>query len=506
MRAARPFIIVLAALAAGALTLVLPAAAQEEQESASTRYARDSRDLESRIIVQDERYLRGAQRLLVTPELLQGFEPDYVEFYLDGELAAIDSEPPFEATFDLGPTTGRHSILIIATRETVIRRPAGAVAAREPEAEPEETFEIRIANPADDSYVLGRTPIMVEAELEAGVELEAVQVFVDGELVGTITGEPWQLVHDFGRGLDGHTIRVDAFDSTGRRATASVTTAPLERSDYYIEANVVVLEVTVTDDHGRLAGGLTRDDFEVFEDGAEREIRYFSAEERPLWVAVLVDTSGSMRGSKIRRSVFAAQQFIRQLKQADNALIVTFGPDVQELSEFTSDFEALISAAGAIEVEPRAMTPLNQAIYETLDRFEDRIGRRAMIVISDGADTASRVGPDEVHEAARQADVRVYSIGIREIGIGGGLGELDDPAAVLLRGLADVTGGDSYFPTSTGEFLDIFATIAEELRSQYSIGYVPPPLTNDRWREVEVRVKRGGLRARTREGYYPEER
>jgi len=333
-----------------------------------------------------------------------------------------------------------------------------------------------------------------------------VQVFVDGELVGTITGEPWQLVHDFGRGLDGHTIRVDAFDSTGRRATASVTTAPLERSDYYIEANVVVLEVTVTDDHGRLAGGLTRDDFEVFEDGAEREIRYFSAEERPLWVAVLVDTSGSMRGSKIRRSVFAAQQFIRQLKQADNALIVTFGPDVQELSEFTSDFEALISAAGAIEVEPRAMTPLNQAIYETLDRFEDRIGRRAMIVISDGADTASRVGPDEVHEAARQADVRVYSIGIREIGIGGGLGELDDPAAVLLRGLADVTGGDSYFPTSTGEFLDIFATIAEELRSQYSIGYVPPPLTNDRWREVEVRVKRGGLRARTREGYYPEER
>ncbi len=492
-------------LVALALTVIFPLLAQEDQQDAGKRYARGTREIESRILVQAERYLKGKQILQVSDELLAGFMPDYVEFYVDGELASIDRDAPFEATVDVGAYTKKHSILIVAVREIPIE-PAELEEAAEAVQAAGGTFKIAIINPQEGTYVLGRTPIIVEAEFEEeGSRLETVQFFVDDEPVGTVTQEPWELVHDFGRQFNGCRISIIAMDNLGRRASTAVTTAPLERSGYYVEARVVTLDVIVTDNRGKLIGQLTRDDFQVFEDGAEQEVRYFSSEERPIWVAVLIDTSGSMRGAKIRRSIFAAQQFVNQLKPADHAMVVTFGPDVQVLSEFTNDYDKLLDLIGSIDVIRNALTPLNQSLYETMDKFKDRIGRRAIIVISDGADTASKAGPEEVHEGAKKVDVRIYGIGIRQVGMEGRLGSLDDPAAYLMRGLADTTGGDSYFPTSTNEFLNIFQTIAAELRSQYSLGYVPARAEDNRYRSVEVKLKQRGLIARTRKGYYPDE-
>jgi len=498
-------LILTAGLAALALTLLLPLSAQDEQQEFGKRYARGTREIYSRILVQAERYLKGKQILQVSDELLAGFIPDYVEFYLDGELAVIDRDAPFEATVDVGDYTKKHSILIVAVRDIALEITEAEQTAEAGQAAGG-TFKIAITNPQEGTYVLGRTPIVVEAEFEEeGARLETVQFFVDDEPVGTVTQEPWELVHDFGRKFNGRRISITAMDNLGRRAAAAVTTTPLERSGYYIETRVVTLDVIVSDDRGKLIGQLTRDDFQVFDDGAEQEIRYFSSEERPIWVAVLIDTSGSMRGAKIRRSIFAAQQFINQLKPADQAMVVTFGPEVQVLSEFTNDYDKLLDLIGGIDVIENALTPLNQSLYETMDKFKDRIGRRAIIVISDGADTASKIGPTEVHEAAKKVDVRIYGIAIRQVGMEGRLGSLDDPAAYLLRGLADTTGGDSYFPTSTSEFLNIFQTIAAELRSQYSLGYVPPRAEDNRYRSIDVKLKRRGAIARTRKGYYPDE-
>jgi Ca-activated chloride channel family protein len=488
-----------------ALILILPLSAQDAgQQEAGKRYARGSRELQSRILVQTERYLKGLQRLQVTDELLAGFQPDYIEFYIDGELKAIDSEPPYEASIDVGAYTAKHSILIVAVREIAVET---AQQTAETAQAAGGTFKLTITNPREGTYVLGRTPISVEAEFEEeGARLETVQFFVDDEPVGTASQEPWELVYDFGRQFNGRRISVIALDNLGRRAEAALTTAPLERSAYYIETRVVTLDVIVTDDRGKLVGQLTKDDFQVLEDGAEQEIRYFSSEERPIWVAILIDTSGSMEGAKIRRSVFAAQQFINQLKPADHAMVVTFGPEVDVVSEFTNDYDKLLDKVGGITAIREALTPLNQSLYDTMEQFKDRIGRRAIIVISDGADTASKIGPDKVDEAAKSADVRIYGIGIRQVGAEGRLGEMDDPGVYLLRGLADTTGGDSYFPTSTSEFLGIFSTIAAELRSQYSMGYVPPAGDEERYRKIDVKLKKKGLIARTRKGYYPNER
>ena len=232
-------LILTAGLAALALTLLIPLSAQDEQQELGKRYARGTREIDSRILVQAERYLKGKQILQVSDELLAGFIPDYVEFYLDGELAAIDRDAPFEATVDVGEYTKKHSILIVAVRDIALEITEAEQTAETGQAAGG-TFKIAITNPQEGTYVVGRTPIVVEAEFEEeGARLETVQFFVDDEPVGTVTQEPWELVHDFGRKFNGRRISITAMDNLGRRAAAAVTTTPLERSGYYIETRVV---------------------------------------------------------------------------------------------------------------------------------------------------------------------------------------------------------------------------------------------------------------------------
>lgn len=488
------------------LTLMLTLApwlmAQDED---NLTYARSSRALESRIVFQREAFVKGVQSIPIGKELLAGFEPDYVEFFLDGELVFLDNEAPFEAEIDTGPRTSKRSFLVIATKEsrvftarTAMENPGAAIS----EKAMAESFDIYITNPVDGNYVIGRTPVAVEPDFSDDARLVSVQMYVDDTLVATITEEPWEYTYNFGRGYNGHTIRVVAYDNFGRKAEDSISTPPLEQSTFYVQSRVVTLDVTATDDAGRFLGGLTKDDFQVFDNGQEQEIKFFSMEERPLYVAILIDTSGSMLGGKIRRSIFAAQQFISQLKEVDHANVFTFGPDVYRLTEWTSDFDGLINQVSRLNAVREALTPLNDAMYHALETFKNKPGRKAIIVITDGADTASGTTPDMINEAAKREDVRIYPIGI--YGMGGGGFMSNDPTTWLLRGLADVTGGAAFFPSSSSEFLRVFTTITEELRSTYTLGYTAPEGAGDDWRTIRVEIKDGG-EARTKEGYYPEE-
>lgn len=495
------------------LMLIVPlfvlTAQDDTKEELKRTYARDSRAVESRIVFSRDAFVKGKQVIPISAEMLAGFEPDYVEFFLDGKLVFLDTEAPFEAEIDTGERTAKRSFLVIASKETytprmvVARKEAGL---ENPEGESgvevADSFEIIITDPQDGNYVIGRSPITVEAVFEDEATLESVQIYVDGQLVTTLTEAPWEYVYNFGRGFSGRTVRVVAFDSYGRRAEASVDTPPLEESTFYVQSRVITLDVTAADDQGRLIGGLTQEDFEVYDNGEQVDIRFFSTEERPIWVAVLIDTSGSMRGGKIRRSIYAAQQFIGQLKEADHASFYTFGPDVREISKFTNDFPGLIDTIGRVNAIRDALTPINDGLYGAIQSFEDKPGRKAIVVISDGADTASAATADMVNEAAKRNNIRIYSIGI--MGLGGGGGMSNDPATWLLKGLGDVTGGAAYFPYSSSEFLRVFSTIATELRSSYTLGYNAPEASGNDWRTIRVELKDGG-EARTKEGYYPDE-
>lgn len=494
-------ILLFAAIVMGSISL----AAQDEKVT-KVRYAKGTREVASKVLLHQTATTRGVQTIKITEALLQGFQPDYVEFFLNGELVLIDKEAPFEADIDTGSRLKKHDFLVLGFKENdlkpenIIDEKSGKVLPKQAMAD---SFEIHLINPVQDGYVVGRTPIEVKAEFKDDSRLESVQVYVDGKLVHTMTEEPWSYIHDFGRSFSGRRISIVAYDVFGRKASTAITTSELEKSTVFLETRVVTLDITATDDRGKFIGGLKEKDFEIYDNGELQKIQYFSTEERPIWVAILIDTSGSMHGGKIRRSVFAAQQFVSQLKPRDHAMVMTFGPDASVVSEFTNDFDTLIDEIGKIDAIRDALTPMHKALYQAMEQFKGRIGRRAIIVISDGADTASGITPDQVHEAAKHADVRIYPIAIQGMGVASSMSFNDDPAAYVMRGLADVTGGDSYFPLSSSEFLRMFKTIAEELRSQYSVGYKAPKTEGNAWREVEVKIKDGGI-ARTKKGYYPD--
>lgn len=274
-----------------------------------------------------------------------------------------------------------------------------------------------------------------------------------------------------------------------------------------VEVNVVNLYCTVKDKKGALITTLAAEDFEVFEDGKKQEVRYFTREtDRPLTLGLLVDTSGSMRDVlPVEKQV--ATQFLRQmLRPSDLALLITFDVDVDLLQDFTSEADRLEAglkrarinappAMGPVPTDPRG-TRLYDAVWlASREKMAGEVGRKALIVISDGVDQGSQVKLKEAVEAAHRADSIIYTIGIIDDSFYRFRGPLKD--------LAEETGGRAIFPRGPGDLQEAFDQIAAELRSQYNLGYTPTNKARDgSFRKLEVKVKRDGLRVQARRGYY----
>jgi Ca-activated chloride channel family protein len=368
----------------------------------------------------------------------------------------------------------------------------------------ENLLKIRITSPREGEFVFGLRQITTEHWSVDEAVLVSLKFYIDEEFVGEATGEPWSIRYDFGRGKETRRIKVVAADSAGRAAEHEIEVKSLTPEDLYIESALVTLDVTVTDERGKLVGGLQAEEFEVYEEGRLVQVCCFSASEQPLRVAVLIDTSESMRGEKIVRAIEAAQQIVRKLGAADQVSVVTFGPTVRTLSGFTGDFPAVLKRIERIKAFIGARTPLKRAMYTTISSFEGLEGRKAMIVLSDGSDTASSEGPEAVLEHAKGGDVKIYTVGLPDPNTDSTFWTEKTEAARLLRETALLTGGTFSLPAGTDELPALLESILRELRSQYSIGYVPPEGGGNEWRQVRVEVKRPGLTARTKGGYYPD--
>jgi VWFA-related protein len=273
---------------------------------------------------------------------------------------------------------------------------------------------------------------------------------------------------------------------------------------------------TVTDRDGRLVTSLTRDAFEVRDDGKPQPIVQFSNEPQPIRLVVMLDVSGSMAGNLQLLREAADQLFVR-LRPDDVARVGTFGRDVQISPAFTHDAAELRAALPQV-IEPDAPTPLWRGTEEAMNTFGDEGGdqRRVVLVLSDGKDSGPidfRHRPSsqiEVIERARTDDVMVYAIGIRSrpqrppgIGIGPGglrmalLADLPDPG---LARVAEETGG-GYTEIRYGEDLGAaFARVADELHSQYLLGF-PPPKRDGKVHKIEIKVATKGMKARGRRSY-----
>ena len=255
---------------------------------------------------------------------------------------------------------------------------------------------------------------------------------------------------------------------------------------------IINLTVTVTDAQGRLVPGLDRDAFSVFEDGVKQELALFNKDRLPLSVVLLMDTSASME-DKIVVARSAAKRFVATLVPEDRARVVAFNNRIDVLQDFTSDKTALNQ--GIDRLQPQGSTALHNAFYISIkDLQKEKLAsagarRQAIILLSDGENTASIVTDEQVIDLARKAEISIYSIRLTADYEGDKGRAAFSQATHLLSVLARETGGQAFFPAQIQELDSVYDRIAEEMRTQYSLGYVPTNLKKDgRYRRIVVRV------------------
>jgi Ca-activated chloride channel homolog len=282
------------------------------------------------------------------------------------------------------------------------------------------------------------------------------------------------------------------------------------RPAFQTGVDLVALTVTVTDTTNQYVRNLALDDFTVFEDGVAQPVSFFGVSDVPLDLALLIDASASMQPqmAMVRR---AASGLLGTLKRGDRAALIEFRDQVALGQPMTDDLPRVVAALDSISAH--GGTSLYNALYVTLRDFQkaalDRstVRRRAIVVLSDGADTGSLISFDDVLDLARRAGVTVYTVAMqsRLRPPGGALPRrYFSQADYAMRAIAEETGARAFFPATGIEVRDVYDTIASELASQYAIGYTSRNVQQDgAWRHVVVRVaSRPGLRSRTRTGYF----
>jgi VWFA-related protein len=268
-----------------------------------------------------------------------------------------------------------------------------------------------------------------------------------------------------------------------------------------IKTEVALVNVifSATDRGNKYVNGLKAEDFMVFEDRQPQKIEYFGplgkGNDIPLTIALLVDTSGSVK-NKLQYEKQTAADFLHAVlrKNKDLALLIQFDSDVNLVQDFTQNADDLI--AGLDTLRAGNSTALYDAVFLAVDeKLRHETGRKVVVVITDGDDTSSKVKKEVAIEAAQKSDVIIYGIGVR--------GDMGANFGVLKR-FADETGGAFFSPRArVAEMEAAFRAINEELQGQYSLAYTSTNKRRDgAFRAIEIRPKPAGLRVRARRGYY----
>jgi Ca-activated chloride channel family protein len=286
-------------------------------------------------------------------------------------------------------------------------------------------------------------------------------------------------------------------------ATTAALTAQVRPPAFVsASAELVVLPVTVSDKHGVFVPELLRERFKIFDNGRQQDIALFSNEDTPVTVGLVIDSSGSM-GPKLPEVIIATMTFARRSNPQDELFTVAFNDRVLDPG---TERSLVASDAATLESELRSFRPQGRtALYDGLIAALDRMDRgtrpkKALILISDGGDNASRSTLDDVLGRARRSNVTIFTVG---------LFDNDDPDRNpgILKSLAQSTGGERFLPPpeSPAALVQACERIARELRTRYTIGYMPPD-RDGLYHRVRVEVTpagdRGKLQTRTRPGYF----
>lgn len=271
-----------------------------------------------------------------------------------------------------------------------------------------------------------------------------------------------------------------------------------------VKTDLVTLTLTVTDVYGRFVSGLKQDAFTIYDNGEKQDITFFSDADSPISIGIVFDVSGSMNNEKIAKAKKALEKFVNMSHPSDEYFLIAFSNKANLLMDRTRDAEAVLNKLTL--VKPKDDTALYDACYLGIERVTRGTHRKkALLIISDGQDNASRYNFGEVRRLMKESDVVTYAVGI--IDAHDMTSKLGMQGQQFLDELTSVTGGRAFYPSSDVEMEEIFERIALELRHQYSIGYTPKDFVlNGKWRKVKTKIKppRGlpRLTVRGREGYY----
>ena len=353
-------------------------------------------------------------------------------------------------------------------------------------------FSIRITNPARDDFRFGRAEIDAEVAAADPALVEKVEFYVDDRLVFIDTEPPYRCFFDFGTEPRSWVIRAVAFHKEGVTVSDSVI---LKRVflNYAVRVDRVVLYATAIGKGGSHPLDLKKDDLVLEEDGARQPIIDFYVEKRPVTLAVILDSSGSMQPA-MEKVHAAASRFVETLGADDRGLVIDFDEKVYLLQDITGDkslLEKAITSTNAL-----GGTALYDALYASYRKLKGFDGRKAIILLTDGDDTASKFSFKRILDQAKISDVIIYSIGL-------GTSVLDVDFRHVLKSFAEETGGRAYFPGKVEELEGVYGEIADEPKSQYYPTYEPGNTNWDgRWRKIKLTAPGRNVEIRTRSGYY----
>jgi Ca-activated chloride channel family protein len=412
-----------------------------------------------------------------------------VEFWVEGKKVLARNAAPYEAELDLGKLPKRVEVRAVGYDQRGQYVDADAFIVNERET----PLEVKIMRTATAD---GVTHFKLSLQNPKNTNIRNVVLFLGDEKLQEWTRPPYAISIPTTR-LKGHDlVRASAFDESGYEASDLLF---LDGQRYLeeIEVNLVELPVTVSDAAGVPIANLTQNNFTVSENGKPKKISSFNfAANLPISVGVLLDHSGSMEKRMEDAKQAAIQFFKRTIKRNDRAFIAAFASDPSKNAPFVSDVTTLEAQVEAI---PKAGggTSLHDAIVTGLYRFRNLQGRKALIVITDGDDTTSRLTYDDMLLYARASRVPLYFIGV-------GMGWGDIGGQGKMKTLAAETGGVAYFIKNIEQIGKTYEALENDLRSQYLLSYhTESTKTDTAYRTVEVKVDRPDAKVRTIRGFIP---
>lgn len=412
-----------------------------------------------------------------------------VEFWVEGKKIAARNAPPYRAELDLGQIPKRVEVKAIGYDDAGRYVDADAFVVNERDT----PLEVKITRVEGKD---GISHVKLSVQNPQGRAIKSAVLYAGQKKIREWAEAPYAIDIPAAQLAGVEFIRASVTDETNYEAS-DLLFLNGQRFTEEIEVNLVELPVSVTDAAGVPIGSLKEADFTVLEEGKPQKLTTFNfASNLPISVGVLVDHSGSMK-PRMKQAKDAAIEFFKDIiKGQDRAFAGGFSFDAAAIAPFVANVEQLQQQVEAIP-DAEGGTSLYDAIVSGLYRFRNVQGRKALVVVTDGEDTTSRVSYDEMLTYARAARVPLYFIGI-------GMGFSDLAGTSKMKSLAAETGGVAYFIRNAEQLSATYKQLESDLRSQYLLAYNTESSKTDRkYRTVEVKVSRADAKVRTIRGFIP---